>query len=67
MDLSIKKLIGLALGLYLVAYLLPAAITAIEGTNTTTWGTGTAGVWTVVGIVSVIGIVYMVWRSASRG
>ena len=66
MDFSIKKLIGLALGLYLIAYLLPSAIGVIETTNTSTWGDGTAGVWTVVGIIAVIGIVYMVWRSAEK-
>jgi len=64
MDLSVKKIIGLALALYIMAYLLPGAITQIENANQTGWGSGTSGIWGVIGIVAVVGVIWMVWKSS---
>jgi hypothetical protein len=63
-DISVGAAIGLCISLVVVAAVVPTAITAIVGANTTGWDTGTIAIWGVLGIAVVGGIVARyVWNN----
>ena len=63
-DISVGAAIGLCISLVVVAAVVPTAISAIVGANTTGWDTGTVAIWGVLGIAVVGGIVARyVWNN----
>ena len=63
-DISVGAAIGLCISLVVVAAVVPTAISAIVGANTTGWDTGTIAIWGVLGIAVVGGIVARyVWNN----
>jgi len=59
-----KAIIGLAVGVLLIAYIGSVAISAIFGTNTDSWDTATAGLWTVLAIVVLIAFFLLILKYA---
>jgi len=57
-ELSIGKVIMLVLGVYVVAALIPGAITTLTGANTTGWDTSTVALWGIIPLIVIIGIVW---------
>jgi hypothetical protein len=55
--MSVKVVIGLIVSLYVLANLLPGAITAIIGANTTGWGPGNIALWGLLPLLVIIVIV----------
>jgi len=51
----IAGIVGLVLGIVLIANLY---MTTVHSTNTSTWSTSEVALWSVVGLIGVIGIVY---------
>lgn len=51
----IAGIVGLVLGIVLIANLY---MTTVHDTNTSTWSTSEVALWSVVGLIGVIGIVY---------
>jgi len=51
----IGGIVGLVLGIVLIANLY---MTTVHGTNTSTWSTSEIALWSVVGLIGIIGIVY---------
>ena len=63
-NISVGAAIGLCISLVVVAAVVPTAISAIMGANTTGWDTGTIAIWGVLGIAVVGGIVARyVWNN----
>jgi preprotein translocase subunit SecY len=54
-DLS-EKVIAVAVGIFIAAYVLPSAITAIFAVNTTTWSTDAQNMWAVLPVIGVLAI-----------
>ena len=59
-----KAIVGLAVGVLLIAYIGSVAIGAIFDTNTTGWDTATAGLWTVLAIVVLIAFFLLILKYA---
>jgi hypothetical protein len=49
--LEAKYIVGLVIGIYLFSALLPSAITALNGANTTSWTATQIAIYSVIGIV----------------
>lgn len=54
-DESPKQIVTLVVGLLLIAYLGPEAITALYNASTGSWDSGAQNVWSVLGIIVVVG------------
>ena len=48
-----KGMIGWAIGLYILASILPGAITAFIGANTTGWSETVKNIWNIIPLVLV--------------
>jgi len=63
---SVSKVIGLFVGAFLFAVLMPVAFAQIFGANTTSWDATTVTVFTLVPVIVVvafvIGIIYSITR-----
>ena len=53
--LEARALIIFAIGIIVLAAVLPSALAAVHAANTTGWSTAEVGIWSVLGIV-VIGV-----------
>lgn len=53
------KVIGIALGLYVLAAVLPAALDAFFAADTTGWDSGTVALW---GLIPLLVIIFLVRR-----
>jgi len=51
----IAGIVGLVLGIVLIANLY---MTTVHNTNTSSWSSSEVALWSVVGLIGVIGIVY---------
>ena len=64
--MTIGKIIVLAIGIFIVASLLPSAIELVEVTDKTNWSTGAVAMWGIITLVSIVTVVYYilprVWR-----
>ena len=65
--MSIGKVIVLAIGIFIVASLIPDAVELLEVTNTTTWNNGTAALWGIITLVCIVTVVYYLLPGAWRG
>lgn len=65
-ETSVSKVIGLFVGAFLFAVLMPVAFAQIFGANTTSWDATTVTVFTLVPVIVVvafvIGIIYSITR-----
>ena len=57
------KIIGLALGLYVLAAVIPAALTQFFGADTTGWDAGTVALWGLIPLIAVIVLVKKLSKS----
>lgn len=48
-----KTIVFMVIGVYLISALLPSAISAINGANTTGWTTEQIAIWGIVGILII--------------
>ena len=55
--MSVKVIVGLIVSLYVLANLLPSAITAIIGANTSGWGAANIALWGLLPLLVIIVIV----------
>lgn len=55
-DVLLDLVIGLVVGLFAVAYVLPAGMTALGSANTTGWPTGTSAFIVPIGIFVMIAL-----------
>ena len=55
----IASVIGACLGIYVMASLIPNAITTLVSANTTGWGTAEKTLWGVLPIMAVLGMVVL--------
>ena len=55
-DGAMDLVIGIAIGLFALAYVLPPAMSALGGANTTNWPTGTSAFIPVIGIFVMIAL-----------
>lgn len=53
---AIDIVVAIAIGLFAVAYILPPAMSALGGANTTDWPTGTSAFIPVIGIFVMIAL-----------
>lgn len=53
-----KFVVGLVIGIYLLAALIPSAITALNGTNTTGWTATQLAIWGVLSVI-ILAVVIM--------
>jgi len=53
------KIIGIALGLYVLAAVLPSALNAFFDADTTGWDAGTVALW---GLIPLLVIIFLVRR-----
>ena len=65
--MTIGKIIVLAIGIFVVASLLPSAIELIEGTTTTNWSDGAVAIWGVITLVAIVAVVFYILPPAWRG
>lgn len=65
--MDFKNIVNLALGLILIAALVPEGLEAIFSTDTTNWSLGAAALWTVIGVVVVIGLVINLLPASAGG
>ena len=56
--LEAKYIVGLVIGIYLFSALLPSAITALNGANTTGWTTTQLAIYGVISIV-ILAVIIM--------
>ena len=57
------KVIEFAITIIIVAAIIPAALGAIFGTNTSTWDASTIAIWGVFGVIIVAVIVLMLYNT----
>lgn len=60
--LTVGGIVGLVIAVFVLAAILPDAITEIEGTNTTGWDASAVALWGIIGIVIVAGVVVGIWK-----
>lgn len=53
-----KYLVGLVIGIYLLAALIPSAISALNATNTTGWNATQIAIWGVLSII-ILAVIIM--------
>jgi len=53
-----KYVVGLVIGVYLLAALIPSAISAINGTNTSGWTASQLAIWGVLSII-ILAVIIM--------
>lgn len=51
-----NKIIAIAVGGIIAAYLIPTAITAIVAVNTTTWGVSNIALWSLVSLFIILAV-----------
>lgn len=66
MALNVQSIILLAIGIVVLAGVLPGAIETFEATDTSNWSSGTAAMFAVIIPAAVAGIVIGVIRSKGR-
>lgn len=57
MDLSPRGLVIFVIGIVFLAALVPTALNDLFAVNTSTWDTGAASLWVIVGLAIVASIV----------
>jgi len=57
-ELTIGKIIMLVLGVYVIAALIPGAITTLSNTSTTGWDASTIALWGIIPLIVIISIVW---------
>lgn len=67
MALSMDKIIGIALGVYVLAALIPSALTTFFGANTTGWDTATVALWGIIPLAIVILVVRSYFAGGGGG
>lgn len=58
------KLIGLVFGCVFVGALVPTAVTAITGVNTTGWGAAGIALWGVASLAVIGGVIILILKEA---
>jgi hypothetical protein len=56
-EITVGKVILMAIALFIMAAILPSAISDIEGANTTGWGEGTKALWGILALIAIVVIV----------
>ncbi len=56
-DLEIKNIISLALGIIVLATVLPVAFDTFYTANTTAWETSVTSLWALVPLFAIIGVI----------
>lgn len=56
-SMDVKTIVFLAIGIYVLAAVLPGALTAFFNASTTGWDTGTIALWTIIPLVVVVAVV----------
>lgn len=59
-ELTVSTVIMLAIGIYVVAAIIPGAITQITGANKSGWGTGEVALWGLLPLIIVVAIILLV-------
>lgn len=68
MKLGVAAMVGLAIGIYVLAALIPGAITSLFGADTSSWDASTVALWAVVPIIVIAGILLVVLpRGGGKG
>ena len=63
-SMDIKTIIFLGIGIYVLAAVLPGALTAFFNASTTGWDTGTVALWGIVPLVVIVAVVLAYIKSA---
>ena len=56
-SMDVKTIVFLAIGIYVLAAVLPGALTAFFNASTIGWDTGTIALWTIIPLVVVVAVV----------
>ena len=59
-SLSVAKIIGLVIGIYVMASILPSAITQITNSSTAGWGTAEIALWGLLPLIFIVVIIMWV-------
>ena len=62
----IDKVIGIVIAAVIIAALIPTAMTALIGTNTTTWSASSVALWGVMPILIIVGCVVAIVSYAMK-
>jgi hypothetical protein len=61
---DLKFILGLVIGVYVMASVLPGAITAITGACTSGWGTAEIALWGLLPLVLIVIVLYRYYKEA---
>ncbi|MHB1059784.1 MAG: hypothetical protein ACYC0F_18065 [Rhodanobacter sp.] len=56
--MNINKPILIAVGVVIIAALIPSAITTINAVDTTTWDPGQIAIWGLLGLLVILAVVW---------
>lgn len=60
----VAGIVGLAIGVFILAALIGPAITALFGVDTTTWDDATIALFSVIALVCVVAVIWFILKSA---
>lgn len=63
---GINGIVMFAIGLTVMAAVVPAAISTIETTDTSLWGTGTASLWALLGLGAVAAVLFRILKGVGQ-
>lgn len=63
--ISMGGLMGLVILIVVAAALVPTAITSLNDTNTTGWSDGEVAIWGILGLVTIAGLAFGIWKVAT--
>lgn len=66
-DSIVSKIVGLAIAIFVIASIIPTALTTIFNVSTSNWPAPVAGLWNLVPIFGVLGIVLLMVLFATKG
>ena len=59
-------LVLLSIAVYILAAVLPGAITSLFAADTTTWSTSARSLWPVLAILIIAAVIFMIYKSSMR-
>jgi hypothetical protein len=54
---AMGRIIGIVIGVYIMAATVPDALTTMNAANTTGWTTAQAALWPIIGLLVIVAIV----------
>lgn len=58
MTLSFQKIVGIALGIYVLAAVVPGALTNFFGADTSGWDAGSIALWGLIPLLVIVALAY---------